>query len=271
MGNDAHKTAFLKTDPSYTSPGGVSEIRILLQRPEGELTHARCPAHHISQPATVEDTVQMFFVIAGRGFLWRSLGDSEDVVELRVGRAVLIPEVARFQYKSETNLVFMVATLPQWNPENWRAVVGGLWQPGALSTPTPAESTRHHWPVIDLKRVPDYVAPDGSEIRLLTGHPRGGLAHCVLHPRQISAPVQHRTISEIWFTLGGHGTLWRRGGEGRESLTDLHYGVEVEITPLTAFQFRSTGDSDLEVLLLTMPAWPGPAEAEPVERGCWPL
>jgi mannose-6-phosphate isomerase-like protein (cupin superfamily) len=81
--------------------------------------------------------------------------------------------------------------------------------------------------------------------------------------------VRHRTISDIWFTLAGHGTLWRGDGEGRESLTELHYGVEVEITPLTAFQFRSTGDVDLEVLLLSMPAWPGPAEVERVERGCW--
>jgi mannose-6-phosphate isomerase-like protein (cupin superfamily) len=271
MGNDAHRTAFLKADPSYTSPGGASEIRLLLQRPEGELTHARCPEHRSSQPATVEHTVEMFFVMAGRGFLWRSLDDSEDVVELRPGRSALIPEVARFQYRSETDLVFMVATLPQWKPENWRVVEGGPWQPGASSSAMPAESARRHWPVMDLKRVPDYVAPDGSEIRLLTGHLRGGLAHCALTRGQISAPVRHRTISEIWFTLAGHGTLWRRDGEGRESLTELHYGVEVEITPLTAFQFRSTGALDLEVLLLTIPAWPGPAEAEPVERGCWPL
>jgi mannose-6-phosphate isomerase-like protein (cupin superfamily) len=268
---DAHRTEFLKfgSEPSYTSPGGASEIRMLLQRPEGELSHARSPAHRSSRPATVEHTVEMFFILAGWGFLWRSLGDSEDLVELRSGRATLIPEGARFQYRSETDLVFMVATLPLWKAENWHEVKGGPWQPGASSGVTPTESARHLWPVMDLKRTPDYFAPDGSEIRLLTEHGRGGLAHCALAAGRISTPMRHRTVSEIWFILAGHGTLWRRDGEGRESSTQLHYGVEVEINPLTAFQFRSTGNLDLEVLILTMPAWPEPAEAEPVEGGCW--
>ena len=98
---------------------------------------------------------------------------------------------------------------------------------------------------------------------------KGGLAHCTLAPGQISAPVRHRSVAEIWFTLAGRGTLWRRDEEGKESLTELYYGVEIEITKRTAFQFRSTGDLDLEVLLLTIPKWQGPAEAEPITPGCW--
>jgi mannose-6-phosphate isomerase-like protein (cupin superfamily) len=266
-----HRAATIGVEPTYVSPGGSAEIRMLLQRPEGELTHARCPAGRCSEAAAVSGTSEMFFVMAGRGVLWRKHDDREDVVELRPGRAALIPAGTTYQFRSgpKADLTFMVATLPMWVHENWHAADESAWPAGASEGPLPGASRAPCWPVEDLRRTPDYFAPDGSEIRLLTGTPQGGLSHCTLHPAQASGPVRHKTVAELWFTLAGQGEIWRRDRDDVESVCELRYGVTIEISPGTAFQFQSTGGSPLELLLLTMPAWPGAGEAEPAGPGRW--
>ncbi len=40
----------------------------------------------------------------------------------------------------------------------------------------------------------DYLAPDGSEIRLLLDLEGGSLAHCTLPPGRISVAQRHRTV-----------------------------------------------------------------------------
>lgn len=55
--------------------------------------------------------------------------------------------------------------------------------------------------VVSLKPDRDYLAPDGSEIRLLVSGEHGGFAHCVLPAGRMSAPVRHRTVEELWYVL----------------------------------------------------------------------
>ena len=43
----------------------------------------------------------------------------------------------------------------------------------------------------------DYLAPDDSEIRLLTGFDCGNLCHCTLPAGKISKAVKHKTVNEI--------------------------------------------------------------------------
>jgi hypothetical protein len=43
-----------------------------------------------------------------------------------------------------------------------------------------------------LKPDADYLAPDGSEIRLLPAMKGGGLCHCTLPVGRTSSPVAHR-------------------------------------------------------------------------------
>ncbi len=105
-----------------------------------------------------------------------------------------------------------------------------------------------------------YLAPDGSEIRLLTEVPNGGFAHCLLPPRAITEAMQHQTVEEIWHFLEGEGLLWRNQ-HGKDNLTPLSKGTTVVISPGVPFQFRNTGDEPLVFLIVTMPPWPGPSEA----------
>lgn len=121
----------------------------------------------------------------------------------------------------------------------------------------------------ELPEAPDTHAPDGSEIRLLLQLQGGSMVHARLLPGACSRAVRHRTVEELWFVLAGAGELWRRHGE-QEEVTALAPGVAVSIPLGTAFQFRCLGGEPLDVVIVTMPPWPGVEEAVRVADH-WPL
>lgn len=120
----------------------------------------------------------------------------------------------------------------------------------------------------ELAKDLDVLAPDGSEIRLLSEASRGSMVHCTLNPREVSVAVAHRTVEEVWYFLEGTGQVWRKHDD-EERIVDVAPGVSLSIPVGAHFQFRATGDRPLRFLIVTMPPWPGSDEAYPVP-GCWP-
>ncbi len=114
----------------------------------------------------------------------------------------------------------------------------------------------------------DATAPDGSEIRLLGQVPGASMVHCTLPEGAVTLPVRHRTVEEVWYVVSGTGQLWR-GDDEQEEITDLVPGLALTIPLGTRFQFRSTSEEPLVVVIVTSPPWPGADEAVPVE-GRWP-
>ncbi len=112
------------------------------------------------------------------------------------------------------------------------------------------------------------VAPDGSDVRLLLGLDRGGMAHFELGPGETSRAVAHKTIEEIWFFLGGRGEMWRKLDE-QEECVPVEAGVCLTIPLGTHFQFRAFGYEPLAAVGVTMPPWPGEGEAYEIP-GKWP-
>lgn len=111
-------------------------------------------------------------------------------------------------------------------------------------------------------------APDGSAVRVLARRRGGSMAHFTLASGVASRAVMHRSVDEIWYVLAGAGEMWRREGH-REEVVALEPGVCVTIPAGTHFQFRATGDEGVAVVAVTMPPWPGDAEAVAVP-GPWP-
>ena len=111
-----------------------------------------------------------------------------------------------------------------------------------------------------LPAVPDIVAPDGSDVRVLLSTARGGMAHFELAGGRASDAIRHLTVDEIWFVLSGRGEMWR-SGNGREEVVVLDPGVCITIPVGTHFQFRAADGQALEAVGVTMPPWPGPSEA----------
>lgn len=113
----------------------------------------------------------------------------------------------------------------------------------------------------NLPAQPDAVAPDGSSVRLLTHLPTASMAHFELAPGRVSIAQRHRTVSELWYVIGGRGRMWRRSSVGEESEIALCTGVSLSIPVGTVFQFRCDGDAPLMIVGVTVPPWPGEVEA----------
>ena len=123
-----------------------------------------------------------------------------------------------------------------------------------------------------LQAEPDYLAPDGSEIRELLNlaDKSGGLAYCTLPSGQVSVAQRHKAVGEIWYCVQGLGQVWRKPTvkEQSEQPVDVLPGSCLTIEPEEHFQFRNTGQEPLVFIIATIPSWPGPQQAERVQ-GHW--
>ena len=118
-----------------------------------------------------------------------------------------------------------------------------------------------------LPTSPDVRAPDGSDVRALLALEGGSMAHFELPSGLISQAVAHKTVSEVWYMVGGQGEMWRRLDD-QEEVVDLAPGICISIPAGTAFQFRTTGPDPISAIAVTMPPWPGETEAYEV-TGKW--
>jgi mannose-6-phosphate isomerase-like protein (cupin superfamily) len=254
-------TADLPEQPDQMSPSGASEIRLLPGFAAGELAHATVAPKHTAKSAVLSGMSEFYFVLEGRGELWRRRDSFEETVDLVPGRCASIPSGVSFQYKTTAeSLTFIVASLPRWTRESWHEAPLARWPDGLEERTAPP--AHFPWETKDLASDADYDAPDSSEIRLLLSTSAGGLAEARLQAGAVSAPVRHGTVEEIWFVLEGEGELWR-ASEDEAEVVDLRKGRCATIPRSVAFQFRAHGASALRVLIATFPQWPGAHEATP--------
>jgi mannose-6-phosphate isomerase-like protein (cupin superfamily) len=267
------RTVWLPREPTSRSPGGASEIRQLVQLPPGQLTHAVCGAGNVAAGAVLPERYEAFYVLAGAGEIWRSTADDrESVTALRPGRCVEIPAGTTFQYRAyaDASLVFLVVVTPMWDAEHYvDRPDAGPWAQGAAPDGAWPGLVDRDWGCRDLADQPVITAPDGSEVRELALDAAGSVVHCRLPAGRTSVAVRHRSVHEIWATVGGAGEFWRAADDGTEETVLLHHGVALDIPPGTDFQFRATGAGPFEAVLLTMPRWPGANEAEAAHRSHW--
>ena len=129
-------------------------------------------------------------------------------------------------------------------------------------------------PVAHRNSSPDAIAPDGSEIRLLIDHRHGAgrasLCEVTLAAGQVSRPVWHQTVEEIWYVLEGIGQVWRcppTSSPGAVAALTVRPGDALTIPKGWRFQFSASKEAPLRFLCYTSPPWPGPEEAKPAEQG----
>ena len=120
---------------------------------------------------------------------------------------------------------------------------------------------------ITLPKLPEDKSPAGADIRYLMDGPTGNMIYSTVPARQINKATVHATVSEFWYILAGHGQIWRDDGE-ESGVTDLVPGTAIDIPVGTRFQYRSISDDELKFICVSMPRWPGDAEAIYIE-GIW--
>ena len=124
------KTTTLPERPDAKSPAGA-DIRYLMDGKTGTMIHSTVPPYQINR-ATVHATVSEFwYILAGRGEIWRDDGAESGVTLLLPGTAIDIPVGTAFQYRnvSDVDLEFICVSMPPWPGDSEATFLDGKWQP----------------------------------------------------------------------------------------------------------------------------------------------
>ena len=96
------------------------------------------------------------------------------------------------------------------------------------------------------------------------------LVEVTLPASQVSRPVWHQKVEEVWYVLQGYGEVWRCPPDADPALyaaLAVKTGDSLVIPPGWRFQFSASAAEELRFLCFTAPPWPGDDEAQPAEFG----
>ena len=115
------------------APDG-SEVRVLATSTRGSMAQFRLRPGAVSSAVVHRTVEELWFIVAGRGAMWRSHGDDEEVVGLEPGVSLSIPVGTRFQFRSNDDapLVVVGVTMPPWPGPDEVERIRGPWTPTAF-------------------------------------------------------------------------------------------------------------------------------------------
>ena len=108
------------------APDG-SDVRVLLRTGRGSMAHFTLAPGRVSDAIRHRSVDEIWYVLEGRGQLWRKSGDREEVVALAPETCVSIPVGTHFQFRAEATapLTAVGITMPPWpGPEEAVPMVG---------------------------------------------------------------------------------------------------------------------------------------------------
>jgi len=128
----AFSTTRLPAASTTIAPDG-SDVRVLLGLSAGGMAHFELAAGKTARAVMHRSVEEIWFVLAGRGELWRRQGQQEETVVLEPGVCLTIPLGTHFQFRaSATESVSAVAiTMPPWPGDGEAVLVSGPWPPSA--------------------------------------------------------------------------------------------------------------------------------------------
>ena len=97
------------------APDG-SEIRLLGAVRGGGVVHCTLPPGRTSLAVRHRTVEEIWYVLGGRGQVWRGQGPREEVVDVEPGVALTIPLGVHFQFRTVGSepLRFVIVTIPPW-------------------------------------------------------------------------------------------------------------------------------------------------------------
>jgi mannose-6-phosphate isomerase-like protein (cupin superfamily) len=123
-------TLRLPAEPTTVAPDG-SDVRVLLSLSAGSMAHFELAAGKVAHAVTHRTVEEVWFVVAGRGEMWRKQGEREETVPLEPGVCLTIPRGTHFQFRaSALEAVSAIGvTMPPWPGEGEAVKVVGPWSP----------------------------------------------------------------------------------------------------------------------------------------------
>jgi mannose-6-phosphate isomerase-like protein (cupin superfamily) len=130
MNQTAFMTKTIGSDADVKAPDG-SDVRLLLEMTRGSMAHFSLHPRHVSKAVVHKTIEEIWYFVRGKGRMWRSLGSSEQTVDVFPGVSITIPTGAKFQFRNDGDepLEAIGVTMPPWPGADEAAEVEGVWQP----------------------------------------------------------------------------------------------------------------------------------------------
>ena len=108
-------TMHLPPEPTVAAPDGP-HVREVLSLPSGSAAHFELPSGVVSRTGRHRTVDEIWFILAGRGEMWRSDGGRDEVVSLHPDLCLTIPVGTSFQFRTigDSSLSAFAVTMPPW-------------------------------------------------------------------------------------------------------------------------------------------------------------
>ena len=105
----------LPARPDAAAPDG-SDVRELLHLGRGSMAHFELGPGRISRAMAHRTVDEIWYVLSGRGQMWRRQGQRQETAELVPGTCVSIPVGTHFQFRASDGgpLAVVGVTMPPW-------------------------------------------------------------------------------------------------------------------------------------------------------------
>jgi mannose-6-phosphate isomerase-like protein (cupin superfamily) len=117
--------------PDAVAPDGA-DVRVLLRLSLGSMAHFELDAGRISRAVAHRSVEEIWYVLRGQGQMWRRQGDRQEIVRLRPGTCISIPQGTHFQFRADRRgpLAAVGVTMPPWPGADEAYEVPGPWPSG---------------------------------------------------------------------------------------------------------------------------------------------
>jgi mannose-6-phosphate isomerase-like protein (cupin superfamily) len=121
-------TADIHETIGRVAPDG-SEIRPLLECEAGGFAHCTLKQGACAKAIEHRAVDEIWFVLGGKGMIWRRNEAGQATEDLRPGRCITIPVGTSFQFRSEPDspLRIGIGTFPKWRGDDEALMVDGPW------------------------------------------------------------------------------------------------------------------------------------------------
>lgn len=106
-------------------------MRVLLGLARGGMAHFELGPGKTSVAVVHRTIEEIWYFLSGRGEMWRSDGEHEEIVDVGPGTSITIPVGTSFQFRSFgfEPLAAIGATMPPWPGAGESAPAQGPWDP----------------------------------------------------------------------------------------------------------------------------------------------
>lgn len=128
MAQATFSDVMLPEEANHLAPDG-SQVRELARLAGGTMAHFTLPPGAISKAVRHRTVEEIWFIVSGRGQMWRRSGRTHEIADLAPGLSLTIPLGTSFQFRNDSDapLTAVAITMPPWPGADEAEFVDGIW------------------------------------------------------------------------------------------------------------------------------------------------